>query len=103
MITARQIFRIRRRLRVFIAELLFCLGAFVAMLLGMWMCIVLLTSDWEYRLVNNEAKMAYFVRLPGYREYIQLDHEPPVVRKKFSMRAYYRVSPWYDPEDKDAE
>lgn len=82
-------------------DTLLVLACYLATFLGCWSLLVMLSSDWEYRLVNNEVKMAYMVRLPGFREYIDLDATPPVVRRKFSMWAYYRVSPWYTPDDID--
>lgn len=69
----------------------------LGMFFGLWAFIVVISSGYEYRLVDDEIKRAWMVRLPGYRYYTDLN-EPPRDRKYFTMFAFYRVGPWIDPE-----
>jgi hypothetical protein len=76
-------------------------SAFVYFMLGvaiMYATVVVITSGYEYRLVDGQPKRAWMVRLPGYQDYLDLQSTPLVHRSRFVMRAYYRVGPWYDPE-----
>lgn len=72
--------------------------AFVAMFLVWYSTLVIFTSGYEYSVVNGEVKRAWMVQLPGYKPYIDLNDEPPVLRYVFTIRADYRVGPWLDPE-----
>jgi hypothetical protein len=70
------------------------LGAFF----GLWASVVVITSGYQCRLVDDEIKRAWMVRLPGYRNYLDHRADPPVVRRYFTIFAYYRVGPWIKPE-----
>lgn len=60
--------------------------------------LVVITSGYEHRLVDNQIKRAWHVRLPGYQEYLDLESSPPVHRTRFVIGAYYRVGPWIEPD-----
>jgi len=76
-------------------------SAFVYFTLGVaavYIVAVIVSSGYEYRIVDGQPKRAWMVRLPGYEEYLDFDSTPLVHRRRFIMRAYYRVGPWFDPE-----
>jgi hypothetical protein len=78
---------------VFVAFVYFTLGMF-----AVYFVAVVVSSGYESRVVDGEIKRAWHVRLPGYEEYLDIDSNPLVHRRRFIMRAYYRVGPWFDPD-----
>lgn len=79
--------------RVFAAFVYFTLVMFAVYFVG-----VAISSGYEYRVVEGQIKRAWHVRLPGYEEYLDIDSTPLVHRRRFIMRAYYRIGPWFEPE-----
>lgn len=78
---------------VFQALCAFCFGVGI-----LYTALVIFTSGYEYRLVENKVMRAWHVQLPGYHPYLDLNSKPPVWRQRFIMRSFYRVGPWLAPE-----
>lgn len=70
---------------------------FLVALIGQYTALVLFTGDWRHVLVDDKVLVAWHVQLPGYKSFTTMS-DPPVTRHYFSMRAYWRVSPYYDSE-----
>ena len=74
---------------------------YVVMFVVWYSTLLIFTSGYDYALVDGQVKRAWMIKLPGYEPYIDLNKDPPVLRYVFSVRANYRVSPWFDPENTD--
>jgi len=82
----------------FVAGLVRGLCLFVFTVGTFYTAIVIFTSGYEYRLVGEQVKRAWHVKLPGYESYLDINSKPPVYRERFTMRKQYRISEWIDPE-----
>ncbi len=65
--------------------------------IGAYILLALTMSGWQHKWIDGEIKRAWCLPMPGYLSYIDLNTEPPVVRRYFSMRGRWRVTPWLEP------
>ncbi len=67
--------------------------------LAVLLCSLVVSSGWNYALVDGEVKRCWCVHLPGYEEYTDWNHNNEIaIRRIFSMHAAYRLGPWIEPE-----